>query len=190
VVGAEALERGVQAGEQRAPGRSVAKRAAGQRRPPRDHDVVAGNARREHLGQHFLGGAVAISVGGLDERAACVDERRQLGGRALGVGVLTPGHRAQADSRHLQPASANPTPPGTRSYATIRGPVLSWLLASDALRNGKPLNPATIPRLSFNAAPSYASTDAGVTPAFSLDNGFPTNWPRPPFIFLNFSLSV
>ncbi len=34
----------------------------------------------------------------------------------------------------------------------------------------------------FNAAPSYASTDAGVTPAFSLDNGFPTNWPRPPFI--------
>ena len=34
----------------------------------------------------------------------------------------------------------------------------------------------------FNAAPSWASTDAGVTPAFYLDNGFPTNWPRPPFI--------
>jgi len=34
----------------------------------------------------------------------------------------------------------------------------------------------------FNAAPSYSSTDAGVTPAFSLDNGFPTNWPHPPFI--------
>ena len=34
----------------------------------------------------------------------------------------------------------------------------------------------------FNAAPSYATTDAGVTPAFNWDNGFPTNWPHPPFI--------
>jgi hypothetical protein len=34
----------------------------------------------------------------------------------------------------------------------------------------------------FNAAPSYASTDAGVTPAFNWDGGFPTNWPHPPFI--------
>ncbi len=34
----------------------------------------------------------------------------------------------------------------------------------------------------FNAAPSFATTDAGVTPAFSWDSGFPTNWPRPPFI--------
>ncbi len=34
----------------------------------------------------------------------------------------------------------------------------------------------------FNAAPSWASTDAGVTPAFYWDGGFPTNWPRPPFI--------
>ena len=34
----------------------------------------------------------------------------------------------------------------------------------------------------FNAAPSYASTNTGVTPAFSLDSGFPTNWPVPPFI--------
>ena len=34
----------------------------------------------------------------------------------------------------------------------------------------------------FNAAPSYASTDAGVTPAFNWDSGFPTNWPHPPFI--------
>ncbi len=34
----------------------------------------------------------------------------------------------------------------------------------------------------LNATPSYASTDAGVTPAFYWDNGFPTNWPKPPFI--------
>jgi hypothetical protein len=34
----------------------------------------------------------------------------------------------------------------------------------------------------FNAAPSYTSPDAGVTPAFNWDSGFPTDWPRPPFI--------
>jgi hypothetical protein len=34
----------------------------------------------------------------------------------------------------------------------------------------------------FNAAPSYSTPDAGVTPAFQWDSGFPTNWPRPPFI--------
>ena len=34
----------------------------------------------------------------------------------------------------------------------------------------------------FNAAPSYATPDVGATPAFNWDGGFPTNWPRPPFI--------
>jgi hypothetical protein len=34
----------------------------------------------------------------------------------------------------------------------------------------------------LNASPSYASSDAGVTPAFYWDGGFPTNWPKPPFI--------
>ncbi|MBL8178447.1 MAG: TonB-dependent receptor [Bryobacterales bacterium] len=34
----------------------------------------------------------------------------------------------------------------------------------------------------FNAAVSYATQDLGITPAFRWDNGFPTDWPRPPFI--------
>ncbi len=34
----------------------------------------------------------------------------------------------------------------------------------------------------FNAAPSFASTDNGVTPGFYWDNGFPQNFARPPFI--------
>jgi carboxypeptidase family protein len=34
----------------------------------------------------------------------------------------------------------------------------------------------------FNASPSPASTDTGVTPAFNWDNGFPQNFPRPPLI--------
>lgn len=35
----------------------------------------------------------------------------------------------------------------------------------------------------FNAAPSYVTSNTGATPAFNWDSGFPTNWPRPPFIF-------
>jgi hypothetical protein len=34
----------------------------------------------------------------------------------------------------------------------------------------------------FNASPSPASTDTGITPAFNWDNGFPQNFPRPPLI--------
>ncbi len=34
----------------------------------------------------------------------------------------------------------------------------------------------------FNASPSFSSTDLGVTPAFNWDNGFPQDFPRPPFI--------
>jgi 3-oxoacyl-[acyl-carrier-protein] synthase II len=40
------------------------------------------------------------------------------------------------------------------SYATKHGPIMSWFMASDALRHGRAINPAMIPRLSFNAAPS------------------------------------
>ncbi|MBL8241154.1 MAG: TonB-dependent receptor [Bryobacterales bacterium] len=34
----------------------------------------------------------------------------------------------------------------------------------------------------FNAAPAYQSTDNGITPAVRWDNGFPTDYPQPPFI--------
>ena len=36
--------------------------------------------------------------------------------------------------------------------------------------------------IGFNAAPSYTTADVGITPAFQWDNGFPTDWPKPPFI--------
>jgi hypothetical protein len=36
--------------------------------------------------------------------------------------------------------------------------------------------------LGFNAAPAYTTPDQGLTPAVRWDNGFPTNWPKPPFI--------
>ncbi len=34
----------------------------------------------------------------------------------------------------------------------------------------------------FNAFASYITPDVGMTPAFRWDNGFPADWPRPPFI--------
>lgn len=34
----------------------------------------------------------------------------------------------------------------------------------------------------FNAAPAYQSQDAGITPAVHWDSGFPTDFPKPPFI--------
>lgn len=34
----------------------------------------------------------------------------------------------------------------------------------------------------FNAAASYQTPDVGITPAFRWDQGFPQDWPRPPFI--------
>ncbi|MCC6587031.1 MAG: TonB-dependent receptor [Bryobacterales bacterium] len=36
--------------------------------------------------------------------------------------------------------------------------------------------------IGFNGQPSYQSPDLGVTPGFNWDQGFPTNWPKPPFI--------
>ena len=38
----------------------------------------------------------------------------------------------------------------------------------------------------FNANPVFASTDGGITPAFYLQNGFPQNYLRPPFIDAGF----
>lgn len=43
------------------------------------------------------------------------------------------------------------------AYATAEGPILSWIIASDALRTGKALNPRIIPRLSHTSAPAWTS---------------------------------
>ena len=76
-----------------------------------EDDVLPRDARRQHLGEHLLRGAVAVAVGGLDERAARVDERAELSGGAVDVGHLAPRHRAEADARDLQPASTDSTSP-------------------------------------------------------------------------------
>jgi hypothetical protein len=38
----------------------------------------------------------------------------------------------------------------------------------------------------FNASPVFGSTDGGITPAFLLQNGFPQNYQRPPFLDAGF----
>jgi 3-oxoacyl-[acyl-carrier-protein] synthase II len=43
------------------------------------------------------------------------------------------------------------------AFATQRGPLLSWELATEALRTGKALNPALVPRLAHHAAASTAA---------------------------------
>ena len=43
------------------------------------------------------------------------------------------------------------------AFATQRGPILSWEVATHALRSGKPLNPALVPRLAYHAAASTAA---------------------------------
>lgn len=44
--------------------------------------------------------------------------------------------------------------------------------------------------LGFEARPNYSSLDLGLNPAFNWDNGFPTNWDRPPFINPGFGLNT
>lgn len=48
------------------------------------------------------------------------------------------------------------------NFATCNGPVLSWAANHDALLGGRPQNPALIPRLSYNAAPSAAAEVFGL----------------------------
>ena len=83
MVGTEALEGGVEPGEQRAAGGAVAERTARQRARPAITTYSRGHAGGEHLAEHLLRGAVAVAVGGLDECAARVDEGGELGGGAL-----------------------------------------------------------------------------------------------------------
>jgi 3-oxoacyl-(acyl-carrier-protein) synthase len=47
-------------------------------------------------------------------------------------------------------------------YATAHGPILSWIVATDAMRYGKPLNPRLIPRLSYTAAPAWTAQKLGL----------------------------
>src|SRR4051794_14670889 len=106
VIDTQPAQRTLERGEQRAPGRAAAERAlvAAGDRLGGQHEVLPGHEVVDQRAQDPLGLAVVVDVGGVDERAAEVGERDELVGRLVGVGVLTPGHRAQTDPGHAQPA--------------------------------------------------------------------------------------
>jgi hypothetical protein len=97
VVGAEPLQHRVEAVEQGSACRAVAERAPRQATAPGEDDVLPAHGRGERRAEHLLGGAVTVALGGLDEGAARVDERRELGGGDVDVGGGAPGHRAEPD---------------------------------------------------------------------------------------------
>ena len=69
----------------------------------------ATSVARDDVGQQVAEGplalAVAVDVGGVDERAAGVDEGGELHRRLVLVGVPAPGHRAQPQPGHDQAAA-------------------------------------------------------------------------------------
>jgi hypothetical protein len=83
--------------------------AVGEQAAPGDDEVVARHGAPQEPGEHVLRDAAAVAVGGLHQGPPGLDEHAQLLGRRIAVGVVAPGHRAQADPRHLQPAAAHPS---------------------------------------------------------------------------------
>ena len=68
----------------------------------RDQDVGPGDDVGEQVAEGALALAVAVDVGGVDQRAAGVDERRQLHGGLVLVGVAAPRHGAERQPGHDQ----------------------------------------------------------------------------------------
>ena len=101
-------------GAEPGPARRPTRRAAGRgHRRRRRWWSTAPPTTRHHVGnqgaEDRLGVAVAVDVRGVDQGAAGADEGLQLRRRRVGVGVPTPGHRAEAQPGHLEAAAADAT---------------------------------------------------------------------------------
>ena len=66
-----------------------------------------GTTSASKLAENLLGAAVSVGHGGVDERAAGIAECDELGRSVVGVGLESPGHRAEAEMGHRQPAVAD-----------------------------------------------------------------------------------
>ena len=75
----------------------------------REHHLVAGDDVADQRADQLLGRAVAVSGGGVDERAAGLGEGDQLVAGLVLVGVTAPGHRAEAEPGHLETGGAEGT---------------------------------------------------------------------------------
>ena len=72
----------------------------------RDQQLVARDQVLQQRADHRLGVAVAVDVGGVEQRAAGVEEGVELRGGVVGVGVPAPGHGAEGEPGDHQPAAA------------------------------------------------------------------------------------
>ena len=68
-----------------------------------EHDVGAAIEFLDERAEHFLAHALGVAVGGVDQRAANIQERSQLIARLVLIGLASPGHRAEADASHPEP---------------------------------------------------------------------------------------
>ena len=104
---------GATAGPARPAGPRAPRRRRAGRRPSRLRPAITRSsrdtARRIEAREDVLRDSAAVAVGRLHQRPARLHEHAQLLRRGIAVGVVAPGHRAQADPRHLQPAAAHPS---------------------------------------------------------------------------------
>src|SRR5204862_291396 len=70
-----------------------------------DHHLVPRDQVVEQRADHRLRLAVAVHVGRVEQVAAGVAERLELRGRVVRIGVAPPGHRAQCQPGHGEPAA-------------------------------------------------------------------------------------
>jgi len=68
-----------------------------------EHDVGAAIEFLDEHAEHFLAHALGVTVGGVDQCAADIQERSQLIARLVLIGLAAPGHGAEADASHPEP---------------------------------------------------------------------------------------
>ena len=88
----------------------------------RDDHLVAGHHVADQRADQLLGRAVAVPGGGVDQRAAGLDERDQLVARLVLVGVPAPGHGAEPEPGDLEPGAPRALLHGAELAAPPRGP--------------------------------------------------------------------
>ena len=108
VVGAEPAQRGVQRAQQ-VPARAVAARGRGPARSPALVAITTssrGTSVVQQRADQRLGVAVAVDVGGVDQRAAGLQNALSWSAASSLVGVPAPGHGAEPEPGDRQPAAA------------------------------------------------------------------------------------
>ena len=68
-----------------------------------EHDVGAAIEFLDEHAEHFLADALGVTVGGIDQGAANIQESGQLIARLVLIGLAPPGHGAKPHASHPEP---------------------------------------------------------------------------------------